>query len=291
MSPPSRSTTGYFLTDEGDLAQYGLFDGAVVGRLQGDHKFPKDPRMSGKHARFILRDNEIYIEDVGARNGVFVNGQRIDANAPVHLSHGDIIELGNHVFCLCQGENSQAPRPPAEADGFAELNEIKPAGAFNRRRLLLAILALGAVAGGAKIFLEKKQTIPQVNPSPALQSILKELVPIGEEYDRLLARNDTQEIKPSEFSSTVITTLLPRLRALQARLAELPRFSDRRADAVAKLDDALKTWAEAWALRANALPIAEQASLERAAEMEKTGFARLDEATQILLEFKEPNTP
>lgn len=317
MSPPTEGSTKFILIDEGDLAKYILFDGAVVGRVKGNHKFPTDPRMSGHHARFSIRDNEISVEDSGSLNGVHVNGLRIKTAIPIRLSHGDVIEMGNHTFRLSIGDAELTPRPIFE----------KALGMSQKRKLIFMGLG-GACIGIAAIFLFSDSTPPESSPMPdaelmsqaestaqptvqsappepgsqsdpasqrdpaalALQAVVKELVPIGEEYDQLLTQIESQEISPDKFSSTVIAQLLPRLLTLQRQLTELPPFIDRRAEAVTKLDEALRAWAEAWGLRASALqkgPKPDPSALERAAEMEKTGFARLDEATQILIDFKD----
>ena len=51
--------------------------------------------VSRKHARIIMRDNRITVEDLSSANGTYVNGKHIDALVPARLRDGDQIKLGN----------------------------------------------------------------------------------------------------------------------------------------------------------------------------------------------------
>ena len=51
--------------------------------------------VSRKHARVIMRDNRITVEDLNSANGTYVNGKHINALTPTRLRDGDQIKLGN----------------------------------------------------------------------------------------------------------------------------------------------------------------------------------------------------
>ncbi len=51
--------------------------------------------VSRKHARVIMRDNRITVEDLNSANGTYVNGKHINAMTPTRLRDGDQIKLGN----------------------------------------------------------------------------------------------------------------------------------------------------------------------------------------------------
>lgn len=51
--------------------------------------------VSRKHARLIMRDNRVTIEDLGSANGTYVNGQHINVLRPVRVRDGDHIKLGS----------------------------------------------------------------------------------------------------------------------------------------------------------------------------------------------------
>lgn len=51
--------------------------------------------VSRKHARIIMRNNRLTIEDVGSANGTYVNGQHINVLQPVRVRDADHIKLGS----------------------------------------------------------------------------------------------------------------------------------------------------------------------------------------------------
>lgn len=51
-----------------------------------------DPMVSGRHARLLRHDSMFYLEDVGSRNGTFVEDMKIEGRVPIqpgqHFSLG-----------------------------------------------------------------------------------------------------------------------------------------------------------------------------------------------------------
>jgi pSer/pThr/pTyr-binding forkhead associated (FHA) protein len=58
--------------------------------------------VSRRHARLVVSGDTAIIEDLGSKNGTFVNRDRL--SAPVRLSDGDRIEVGR--ACLTFRESS-----------------------------------------------------------------------------------------------------------------------------------------------------------------------------------------
>jgi hypothetical protein len=68
----------------------------TVGRGGGCQiVLPDDTFVSQVHARLFQRDGHTFVEDLGSRNGTYVNGQRIDA--PTRLRRGDRVQFGQTV--------------------------------------------------------------------------------------------------------------------------------------------------------------------------------------------------
>jgi serine phosphatase RsbU (regulator of sigma subunit) len=63
----------------------------LIGRQADNHLVLRDNRASRVHARIVCDDGEFYVEDAGSRNGVFLNGERVQRRK---LEHSDRIELG-----------------------------------------------------------------------------------------------------------------------------------------------------------------------------------------------------
>lgn len=72
--------------------------------------FP-DGGLSRRHARIVLRDGVPCLEDLGSRNGTFVNGEQIQA--PRALRGGDEIRMGSVRIRVAQG--SQGPEVRIQA--------------------------------------------------------------------------------------------------------------------------------------------------------------------------------
>ena len=67
-------------------------DGAVIGRSQtADLRLAEDG-VSRAHARIRTIERRMMLEDLGSRNGTFLNGQRIER--PAALADGDKVQIG-----------------------------------------------------------------------------------------------------------------------------------------------------------------------------------------------------
>jgi len=72
-----------------------LGESSTLGRERGDINFPDDGYVSGLHARITLRDNRVFLADLGSSNGTFikVNGERA-------VGHESFVLLGQQLFRL-----------------------------------------------------------------------------------------------------------------------------------------------------------------------------------------------
>lgn len=63
----------------------------TIGRHPDNHLVLRDNRASRHHARIFQADGEFYVEDLGSRHGLYVNGERISRR---RLAGGDRIDFG-----------------------------------------------------------------------------------------------------------------------------------------------------------------------------------------------------
>jgi pSer/pThr/pTyr-binding forkhead associated (FHA) protein len=56
----------------------------------------QDNYLSGRHARVANDNGDLSIEDLGSRNGTYVNEELIKGR--VHLGRGDIVQVGGVLF-------------------------------------------------------------------------------------------------------------------------------------------------------------------------------------------------
>src|ERR1700730_7552679 len=79
---------------EGEV--YSLGEEITVGRGGGCGIAPPDDHfVSTVHARLFRRGEDVFVEDLGSRNGTFVNGESVAA--PPRLRRGDRVQFGQPV--------------------------------------------------------------------------------------------------------------------------------------------------------------------------------------------------
>lgn len=138
----------------------------LLGRSPDEGFALDDARVSRRHAVVRRRGTVVEITDLGSRNGVVVNGQRV---ASARLSQGDRVQLGDTLLVAVLPDDADAPevlappslgplpaspvrgafgeaevaRPPAQqltAEGLASCDD--PAAAKVRLRVLASIARL-----------------------------------------------------------------------------------------------------------------------------------------------------
>jgi len=109
------------LGDAGEIVQnYTLDRGeAVLGRGDADIRFETDHFMSPLHARLELREGQLWLRDLGSRNGtwMFIDG-------PTKLTDGDLVIVGSQVLRL-RRLGYPGPHPP-EADSTRRMGSTVP---------------------------------------------------------------------------------------------------------------------------------------------------------------------
>jgi pSer/pThr/pTyr-binding forkhead associated (FHA) protein len=83
LEPPGRRDESFDLGDELTVGR-----GSGCGIVLAD-----DHYVSTVHARVFRRDGTLHVEDLGSRNGTFVNDHRIDGPTP--LRRGDRVKFGS----------------------------------------------------------------------------------------------------------------------------------------------------------------------------------------------------
>ena len=75
---------------------YPLGDELTVGRAAGCQITLDDTYASQLHARIFMRDEQLYVEDLGSTNGTYLNRRKV--SAPMVVSQGDQIQIGSTVM-------------------------------------------------------------------------------------------------------------------------------------------------------------------------------------------------
>jgi len=117
--------------------------GLCIGREPSNEIVVADGGVSRQHARVLLHNGTVWVQDVGSRNGVFVNGARVPDHKQV--KPGDKILVGQHLFVLSMqpkntsGTQFPIPPPPPDMASSPSKTPLMIAGAIVGL-LLLAIL-------------------------------------------------------------------------------------------------------------------------------------------------------
>jgi hypothetical protein len=87
----------------------------VIGRSAGCQLSLDDPLVSRRHAVLFVAGEGVMLEDDGSRNGVVVNGKRVDG--PTELRSGDRIGIGSQELILV---GPGVEREPARTTSFGK---------------------------------------------------------------------------------------------------------------------------------------------------------------------------
>jgi hypothetical protein len=122
--------------------------GVRIGRDPANEMHIDDPEVSRHHARVILHNGVVWVQDAGSRNGVFINGARVSGNQQV--SPGDQIVIGAHEFVVgLEGTNTDSS-VSVNMD-IADLRAMSPGApppmGGNRRPLVLGAVAVLVIGG------------------------------------------------------------------------------------------------------------------------------------------------
>jgi pSer/pThr/pTyr-binding forkhead associated (FHA) protein len=92
---------------------------ATIGRADGEIRFPDDVYMSPVHAQLSFRDGQLFLRDLGSRNGTWLY-----ATEPYKLQDGDTILVGSQIIRF-RRLGYPGPNPP-EADATRRLGSATP---------------------------------------------------------------------------------------------------------------------------------------------------------------------
>ena len=102
-------------------AAFSLPAGEVsIGRDSSNHLWAPDPALSRRHCVVIASDEQVFIRDLGSRNGTLVNGVPVEQQ---QMRHGDQIYIGDSILLFLLDKDGEHPvRNPVEFQDTASLD-------------------------------------------------------------------------------------------------------------------------------------------------------------------------
>ena len=147
MSVPTLiGTAGHFEGHSFEITQAGL----RIGRDPGNELHLPDNDISRFHARVVLHNGAVWVQDAGSRNGVFVNDTRVAENK--QLGTGDVLSMGGHRFTMEMVDQDSEHSVSVNIDAAIEPEKKWKVWPFAVALLvILGLVGLIAVAGGSGV--------------------------------------------------------------------------------------------------------------------------------------------
>jgi phage tail-like protein len=183
--------------------------GLTIGRGSGNTFILQVPQVSKQHVRFFWQNGGLYVQDLHATNGTFVNNARLEPEVPYAVNEGDMVRLGMGAVMLVI-ERIVVPVAVPETVPAAYVEAAVPAGEDNGASLdwLKQLLHVSTVDGeieaqpGART-LATTRKLPIGIPPPHIGSSWMQYLPpmFGEAQatESWLAPDGT--VHPSSFLS------------------------------------------------------------------------------------------
>jgi hypothetical protein len=90
LAAPEGATTYRLILRDREVA---LHQGEnLLGRVENGVAWLDSPTVSRRHARIVIEDGAVFLEDLGSKNGTFLHEERIAG--PVPLADGDVFRVG-----------------------------------------------------------------------------------------------------------------------------------------------------------------------------------------------------
>ena len=185
----------------------------AVGRNASCQLSLDDPLVSRRHAIFELQGTAVTIEDLNSRNGVIVNGHRIDAK--VSLNVGDRILIGSQELTLLAARDGAANVTGGGGVGKMTLPKMKvstPSSGF-------PVISSGA--SGAIDSDPEPSMVRRADQFKLLSGVAEKALAMGKagEAERLLASALADVIESTRAGRPLPPTLVDQAAKFSAKLA------------------------------------------------------------------------
>ncbi len=173
----------------------------LVGRHQDADILLQSADISRRHAALLLKDQQLWVQDLNSSNGTFVNDVRIEQETRLH--DGDILQFASFVFSVLA--------PAATATGLPEI-EVEPVPATTHDQGMPSIAERAAETPISRDGMPQQMAIPKPAPIPEgvkVQAVAEpEPVALEQPVSRVAAEKEQQKNASVGLISIIVLIIL-----------------------------------------------------------------------------------
>lgn len=98
----------------------------LIGRAEECDVRPLSEEVSRRHCEIVHGGGQVTVEDLGSRNGTFVNGRKIEVKTT--LADGDILRIGSLELKFAAGTPQQETGSEQDVSRWLMADDSEPAG-------------------------------------------------------------------------------------------------------------------------------------------------------------------
>jgi len=149
----------------------------TLGRSEECTVLLDDALLSRVHARLVVSKDEVVVEDLGSKNGTYVNEERL--KGPSRLHNGDQIRVGHTRMTLAViRRRTSSAQSRARTLGFTtQVDEVEPGG--DPTDVLFRMVQVGRLEEAAKLLKSRVAQLTSGDPFLAVNHIMARSVQEG----------------------------------------------------------------------------------------------------------------
>ncbi|ENU22222.1 hypothetical protein F993_03115 [Acinetobacter proteolyticus] len=184
--------TGQELSIESDM---------LVGRHQDADILLQSADISRRHAALLLKDQQLWVQDLNSSNGTFINDVRVEQETELH--DGDILQFASFVFSVLAPAVSEIELPEIEIEPVASSSTDQGMPSIAERAVETPITRDG---------MPQQVAIPKPAPIPEginVQAVAEpQAVAIEEPVSRVAAEKEQQKNATVGLISIIVLIIL-----------------------------------------------------------------------------------
>ncbi|MDH0031662.1 MULTISPECIES: FHA domain-containing protein [unclassified Acinetobacter] len=173
----------------------------LVGRHQDADILLQSADVSRRHAALLLKDQQLWVQDLNSSNGTFINDLRIEQETELH--DGDMLQFASFVFSVLA--------PASQNNELPEI-EVEPVTVAPHDQGMLSIAERAAETGITRDGMPQQVSIPK--PAPIPENVQVEAVaepkpvPMEEPVSRVAQEKEQQKNASVGLISIIILVIL-----------------------------------------------------------------------------------